>query len=482
MSAKPRVESVSGAAEPRRVGTYEILLDLGSGGMGTIHLARAVGDAASGFERFVAIKRTRALLQSDAEALRRFLDEAKLAALVHHANVVGIHHVGKDADGPFLVLDYVEGDTLDALVDYAKLRARSLSPPVVLRVVLDALSGLHAVHETSDAAGRPLRMLHRDVAPQNLMVGCDGVTRLTDFGIAKAAISSVDTDQAYLQGRLAFLAPEYLRRERVDRRLDVYAMGVTLWVALVGRLPWPDASEAQLVLNAVERGIPKLSSVGFTIAPAIEAIVARACERDPERRFPSARAMLETTEEVGRHTGWIASHAEVAELVRDLAGPDLAARRAAIAAVVRGGAKAGGAADSEPEERRRLRPSLRRTWVAVAGAASILAALAVGLSFARGRAGSVAPERVPADRVEPPPPVGPSPRASSPIAPSSSSAEPAVAASATAQASASGAPPAPPSSPPPRPAASSRSTAPPPRPAAKDPRTSVGITTSNPYR
>lgn len=325
----------SSFSEPhaQSIGPYEVLLDIGSGGMGTISLARATGEpvGVGGFTRLVALKRPHGALASDPEVLRRFLDEARLLAQVHHANVIGIHQIGSDGGGHFLVLDYVEGGTLDELMTHVILRRKKLAPPVVLRIVSDVLAGLHAVHEAVDAAGQPLRMLHRDVSSQNVLVGRDGVARLADFGIAKAITSSTVTDKAYLQGRVPYMAPEYLRRESVDRRLDVYAMGVTLWSAIAGDLPWPDASEAQIVHHVVHGGIPPLSAAGVVVAPAIEALVSRACDSDVGRRFATAREMLDAIEELGRHTGWIASHAEVAAIVDELLGRDLAARRAAIA-------------------------------------------------------------------------------------------------------------------------------------------------------
>ena len=318
---------------PTNTGGYDVLFELAHGGMGAVYLARVVGDrvGVDGFERLVAVKRLHLHLSGQADSVQRFLGEATVAARIHHANVVGIHQVGSDEGGHFLVQDYVEGDTLQGLVDYATIRRRRLPPPIVLRIALDALAGLHAVHEATDGDGRPLGILHRDVAPQNLLVGRDGVTRLADFGIAKHALSSVVTDGQYLQGRVLYMPPEYLARGPVDRRFDVYGMGVTLFLALAGDVPWPGASDAQIVHQATTVGIPPLSASGLAIAPAVEAIVARACQRDPEARFASARAMLEAIEELGRHTGWIASHGEVAALVEELAGRELAARRAAVA-------------------------------------------------------------------------------------------------------------------------------------------------------
>jgi serine/threonine-protein kinase len=319
---------------PARVGPYEVLFELAQGGMGAVFLARAVGEpvGAAGFERVVAIKRLHAHLGGQAEHVRRFLDEARVAARIHHANVVGIHQLGSDEDGYFLVQDYVEGDTLEGLVDRATLRRRRLPPPIVLRIALDALAGLAAVHEARDAEGRPLDILHRDLSPQNLLVGRDGVTRLADFGIAKHALRSVVTDGRYLQGRVLYMPPEVLTRRPVDQRLDVYGVGMTLWTALAGHAPWPDAGDAQIIHLAVTEGLPPLSATGLVVAPAVEALVARAVSRDPEARFPSARAMRDAVEHLGRHTGWIASHAEVAAEVEALAGAELSARRAVLSA------------------------------------------------------------------------------------------------------------------------------------------------------
>ncbi len=316
------------------VAAYELLFELGRGGMGSATLARAAG--AGGFERLVVVKRMHRHLLEHPSAVQRFLDEARQAALVHHANVVGIHQVGSDAEGYFMVFDYVEGAGLDELVDRAGLRGAPVPPPIVLRIALDALSGLHAVHTARDVSGRDLSMLHRDVSPQNVIVGRDGVARLTDFGIAKSTLASVATDQKYLVGKLLYLPPEYLRHQPVGPSLDVYALGVSLWMALAGREPWPDADEHQLLTHVLEQGIPRLSDSGVRIAPMVEDIVASACDPEPSLRPRSARIMAESIEALGRETGWIASHGEVAAFVESLMGPDLELRRERTAAQVAG--------------------------------------------------------------------------------------------------------------------------------------------------
>jgi serine/threonine-protein kinase len=481
MSGRDAPPPVPALPPEQRIGAYEVLFELAHGGMGAVYLARASGGrvGAAGFERLVAVKRLRLHLAAEAESVQRFLDEANVAARIHHANVVSVHQVGSDEAGHFLVQDYVEGDTLQGLVDRAALKRKRLPPPIVLRIALDALAGLHAVHEAQDAAGRPLGALHRDVSTHNLLVGLDGVTRVADFGIARHALRSVVTDGQYLQGRVICMPPEYLARRPVDRRLDVYGMGVTLWMALAGDEPWPGASDAQIVHLATTAGLPPLSASGLTVAPAIEAIVAKACARDPGDRFESARAMLEAIEDLGRHTGWIASHREVAALVEDLAGRELTRRRAAVAKAQ--------AATPDPSVTPAgiVVPDLarpRRGRVALAAAAAAL--MIAGAVLVAVRMGARPADGAPASTAKP------APSAAAPGPPASVAATPEVPDGGPAPEASTAAPP--PAAP--RPAAVVRplpshhadgratsSPAPPPA-GTRDAPAPTGITTANPYR
>ncbi len=318
------------------IGAYQPLFELGRGGMGAAFLSRALG--ADRFERLVVVKRLHPHLLGVPEAVERFMNEARLAAHVRHANVVGTQQVGRDDAGPYLVLDYVEGASLDELVDRAALRGRQLPPPVALRIALDVLAGLQAVHEATDSAGRHLQMLHRDVSLQNVLIGREGVARIADFGIAKSAFGSVVTDEQYLIGKLLYMPPEYLRRGRVDARLDIYSLGLTLWLMLAGRDLWPGASEGQLVQLVMSETLPAISQGALVVAPRIEALVARACAKQPEDRFGSAREMADAIEQIARDTGWLATHAEVALMLEELTGAELAERRSRLAALLQSGA------------------------------------------------------------------------------------------------------------------------------------------------
>jgi tRNA A-37 threonylcarbamoyl transferase component Bud32 len=323
----PKFDTLAPGREP--IAAYQHVLEIGRGGMGTVNLARAVG--AGGFERLVVVKRLNPELLDQPDAIGRFMDEARHAALIHHSNVVGIHQIGRDDDGYFLVLDYVEGTSLDGLVDRAARLQERIPPPIVLRIGLDALGGLHAAHSVEDARGNPLGLLHRDVSLQNVLIGRDGVARLADFGIAKSRVTSVVTDHRYMVGKLLYSPPEYLWRRPVGPTLDVYALGITLWIAFAGTDPWPEMEDAQLMAQILNDRVPRLSDIGIRIAPKVDALVAKACDPDPAERFQTAQEMANAIESIGRETGWLASHGEVAVYLETLLGAELRQRRERIA-------------------------------------------------------------------------------------------------------------------------------------------------------
>jgi serine/threonine-protein kinase len=297
--------------------------------MGIAHLARKQG--AGGFERLVVIKRLHAHMLEEAEVLDRFLHEARLAAYVNHANVVGVQEADADVTGPYIVLDYVEGPSLDELMDRALLRHEPVPIPVLLRIALDALSGLDAIHRARRPSGEELRVLHRDVTPHNILVGRDGVARIADFGVAKSTLRTASTDKGYLVGKTLYLAPEYLRRDSIGPAVDVYGLGVSLWVTLAGDEPWPELDDAQLLSRVVGTGLPPIAAT-VDVPPQVAEIIDRACSVDLDRRYGTAAEMAEAIECLGRETSWIASHNEVASFVERLAGADLDRRRKLVAA------------------------------------------------------------------------------------------------------------------------------------------------------
>ncbi|HEY6727465.1 MAG TPA: serine/threonine-protein kinase, partial [Polyangiaceae bacterium] len=303
---------------------FQPLLPLGSGGMGTAWLCRALG--AGEFERLVVVKRPHAHVVEREDAMLRFTDEARLTGSLHHANVVGTHQVGEDEIGPFIVLEYIEGASLDELVERCTTLGEKVPVQVALRIALDALSGLEAAHTAHDHAGRPLNILHRDISLQNLLVGVDGVCRVADFGAAKSDVRKYSTDQRYLLGKLLYLPPEYLRRDETGPTLDIYSLGITLWQTLAGVELWKDQSEAQVVASIIEGKIPKVSE--YANVPAeLDALIAKATATDLKQRFQSAQLMAEAIESLGRDLGLLAPHSEVARWAKRLIADELQARR-----------------------------------------------------------------------------------------------------------------------------------------------------------
>ena len=307
-------------------GTYTALAEIGRGGMGVVYLARAQGHG--GFARFVVLKRMHAELTRDPRQVERFVDEARIASSVHHANVVGVQHVGEDEAGVYLVLDYVEGVSLDDLVIALGAEGIAIPPGVIARIFLDALAGIAAIHEARDDAGNPLGILHRDISPQNLLVGLDGTTRVMDFGIAKSVASKARTKTGSIVGKALYMAPEYLTGRPFDHRIDIYAIGISLWSLLAGQEPWPDAEEPQILVLATTRGVPHLHDVAPHVSADLAEVTMAGSSASPEHRYASARAMASALERaIGPD---LASSATVAELVARHFGEKIAARRRAV--------------------------------------------------------------------------------------------------------------------------------------------------------
>jgi eukaryotic-like serine/threonine-protein kinase len=266
---------------PQAIGRYWIYDEIAAGGMATVHLGRLVGPA--GFTRTVAIKRLHPQFAKDEEFASMFLDEARIAARVRHPNALTALDVVSAKGELYIVMDYIHGESLGKL-----LRGGPVPSSIASAIVTQALLGLHAAHEALDDSGQPLAIVHRDVSPQNVLVGVDGVARVVDFGIAKAA-SRVHTTQAgKIKGKLSYMSPQQVQSEDVDRRADIFAAGVVLWEAVVGRklLARGDAT--------ITRVMQWQGIAGEELAlvpPPLRPIVKRALAREPGDRFATAREM-----------------------------------------------------------------------------------------------------------------------------------------------------------------------------------------------
>jgi eukaryotic-like serine/threonine-protein kinase len=311
--------------EPRVVGRYVLHAELASGGMATVHLGRLLGQV--GFARTVAIKRLHQNYARDREFVSMFLDEARVAARVRHACVVPVLDVEAGDGELFLVMEYVHGESLSTLMRL--LAGQPVPPAIAARIAADTLSGLHAAHEAKDERGEPLHIVHRDVSPQNVLVGADGVARVTDFGVAKAMNRIQTTQEGQLKGKLSYMSPEQLREELVDRRTDVYAASVVLWEMLTGRRLHNRADAGATVRRILEGQMPRVGSLVPSIDPELDDIVRRGLESDPDQRFASAEQMAAAIERVVRTE----PAAGVAAWVRSVAGESLRAREHLLATV-----------------------------------------------------------------------------------------------------------------------------------------------------
>jgi serine/threonine protein kinase len=271
----------------RRVGRYLLLEELARGGMATVHLGRAVTE--HGVTRKVAIKRLLPVFTRDPKFTEMMLDEARLAASISHPNVNSVIDVVQEDDELFLVLDYIQGDTLARLIRRAP--GMPLPARIAASVVSGALHGLHAAHTAKDEYDEALELVHRDISPQNVMVGVDGLSRVLDFGIAKALGTASNTSKGDLKGKLSYMAPEQLSSEPATQASDIYAAGVMLWEALTGRRLFDYASEREALARPRDFVPEGPSQLVSGLSEAIDSVVLRALSPNPAARYTSARDM-----------------------------------------------------------------------------------------------------------------------------------------------------------------------------------------------
>jgi serine/threonine protein kinase len=321
-SALPNLDDV----EPHSVGRYTLLHELASGGMGTVHLARFQGEV--GFSRTVVVKRMHPQFAKEPEFVCMFLDEARLASRIRHPNVVSVLDVANSSGALLLVMEYVHGLSLSQVMTL--VGADGLPPEIAAAIACGLLFGLHAAHEAKTDRGQPLELVHRDVSPQNVMLGADGVARVVDFGIASATARLTTTAQGQLKGKLSYMAPEQVRGEPLDRRADVFAAGIVLWEMLTARRLVFGSPEARLnfILNG-EVAAPSTFRPG--LPAAIDEVVMRALARDRQQRFATTEQMAAAVMKA-----ITPAHAfEVARWLESIAAPVLNERAAVLEAAER---------------------------------------------------------------------------------------------------------------------------------------------------
>jgi serine/threonine protein kinase len=314
------VAELARPAEERVVGRYALLGELASGGMATVHFGRLLGPV--GFSRTVAIKRLHAQFAKDPEFVAMFLDEARLAARIQHPNVVSTLDVVALEGELLLVLEYIHGEALAQLLRSTRKAKQPLPLKIVAAISSGMLHGLHAAHEAKSEHGEPLGIVHRDMSPQNVLVGIDGTARVLDFGVAKAVGRVVNTRDGQLKGKLAYMSPEQVNGGAVDRRTDIYAASIVVWEVLTGRRLF-DGDNEGLLFSQVSRGtLKRPGEVVPDLPPELDAIVMRGLAREPKDRYATAWDMAVALEEaIG-----LASPRQVGEWVAATAGDRLEKR------------------------------------------------------------------------------------------------------------------------------------------------------------
>ncbi len=309
-------------------GKYKVIAELGQGGMANVYLAVARGP--SGFNKLVVLKSLRTDISVDPDFMTMFLEEARLAARLNHPHVVQTYEVGEYASRPVIVMEYLEGQTL-ANVD---LRAKArLSLALRLRVLIETLEGLHHAHELTDFSGKPLGIVHRDVSPQNVFITFDGHVKVLDFGIAKVVNSQVQTATGILKGKVRYMAPEQMLGSlELDRRADIYAVGVMLWESMVGRRMWQDHSDMQIMTAVTSGALPRPRDVKPELSTTVEEICMKALAPNPEERFATALEMASALEGELERLGTPAPNRQLGQLLRDLFEDVRARTRATIEA------------------------------------------------------------------------------------------------------------------------------------------------------
>lgn len=308
---------------------YELLLPIASGGMAMVWAARLKGTR--GFQKIVAVKTMLPKLSEDEQFEQMFLDEASLASEIHHPHVVEILDLGEQQGVLFLVMEWIDGVPLNQLMKAARAEG-GVPIPVAVRIAMQACAGLHAAHELRNAEGKLVGLVHRDVSPQNILVTYEGVAKVVDFGVAKAtAIGGGATVAGQIKGKVAYMAPEQIKGASIDRRVDLFALGIVLYALTTGKHPFRRESEAATMYNiCAPQAVMPPRKVVATYPVEVERILMKALQKDPDRRYQTANEMLRDLDQLPS-TMRASTDEEVANFVRKLLGTKRDERQAALA-------------------------------------------------------------------------------------------------------------------------------------------------------
>lgn len=306
-----------------RLDRYELLCPIATGGMASVWLAQLRGKR--GFEKLFAVKTIKTELISDPHFQEMFLDEARIASRIIHPNVAQILELGEQNDILYIVMEYVDGDSLAKIARLALKRGMQIPPGVALRIIAETCAGLHAAHQLKDASGDSLGVVHRDVSPQNILVTTEGTAKVIDFGLVKAKNRGAgETGQGVVKGKIRYMAPEQVGGKGIDHRADVWAVGMVLYELLTGHVPYPDEDDVEIVQRLMSGDpLPKFDAA---LPPQLEGILTRAIVKDPQGRFESCSQMRRAIESAIAELELPAENDHVAEFLKE-ALPDLATKR-----------------------------------------------------------------------------------------------------------------------------------------------------------
>jgi serine/threonine protein kinase len=302
-------------------GNYQLEKKLATGGMAEVWLAKQTG--IEGFQRHVVIKRILPHLAEDPEFVQMFLNEAKIASRFNHPNIAQIYDLGEHGGTYFIAMEFIHGEDLGRVMRRAWSMGQWVAQHIALRVIADACGGLHYAHSRTDEQGRPLRVVHRDISPQNILVSFDGAVKLVDFGIAKAADQASVTKSGAIKGKFAYMAPEQAAGKPVDGRTDLFALGLVLYELVTGVRPLKRDSELATLQAALECNLERPSNVA-EVPAALDEVVMRALARAPDDRYRDAREFQKAIEQHLLSSGQLATSVEVSELMETLFADRLA--------------------------------------------------------------------------------------------------------------------------------------------------------------
>jgi serine/threonine protein kinase len=312
------VTHVGAASAGAASNQYQILGHLASGGMAELYLARAVGIA--GFERYVVLKRIMAEHSRNHRFVTMFLDEARLAAQLHHPNIAQVYDIGRVSDSYFFTLEYVHGENCRDLLQRVAALKRQIPIEQTLTIIAGAAAGLHYAHEKRGIDRRPLGIVHRDVSPSNLMVSYEGAIKLVDFGIAKAAHRMTETRSGAVKGKVAYMSPEQCTGAQLDRRSDIFSLGIVLYeMATMTRL-FKFQTDFETMTNIVNNPVPPPTSRRPELSRDLEAIILRCLAKKPDDRFQSAEELLEAIEDLAARERLSLSAMSLGRYIRELFG------------------------------------------------------------------------------------------------------------------------------------------------------------------